>query len=379
MIRPWVFYDRVFDFGPNGTYYDTFNVPINFPFVSAAYNKFYFYRLAVDGNTISNAYIRNTNTGETTFDQQQGVFVLPGAVNSANTNRRGIRPGLQKDEISYFRSTGSIFGSSWTTVDVGIFSYYYFQQAVAILKETTNSSIPTIINSGSIKNITINDILTFDISQTRGSELQKIIEIWVKDGTGTYVSAVQGVDFDITYGGIAPIASSLLGVRFIRSVEYRINFKVAGYNSFNNPYTPITDSRNLVYNNESQVVYYINSTTVSTTNTITFPKIDSNLDSTVILSSTPFSTYENNTFTVTGTLDLASGSWVELDNNTQISTTRTLTENEWLNELNSRCDVFLEIKDVQNIITVPTRTGLGPHTYSLPEGDFTVKFKTVKR
>lgn len=379
MTRPWNLYDRVFDFGPNGTYYDTYNVFTPFPYVSPAYNKFYFYRLAIDGNVISNAYVRNTNTGETTFNQQQANFIVPGNVNSGNTNRRAIRPGVQKDEVTYYRSLGGVFGSLWTTVDVGIFSYYYFQQAVAILKETTGSSTPIIINSGSTKDITINDILTFDISQARGTELQKIIEIWVKNGSGSYVAGVQGVDFDITYGAIAPIASSLLGIRFIRSAEYRINFKVAGYNSFNNPYTPITDSRNLVYNNESQVVYYINSTTVSTTNTITFPKIDANLDSTVILSNTPFATYENNSFTVTGTLDLTSGSWVELDNNTQISTTRTLTENEWLNELNSRCDVFLEIKDVLNIITVPTRTGLGPHTYALPEGNFTVKFKTVKK
>ena len=359
MSRPIQFVDALYDFGPNGTTQNsiTIGTPGVVVFNTISTDKISYKLLSED-----NVYIDNAGNQVTLTYLNAGDGIT----------RRYYNPGLNTDQLSLYDR----FVTNHE-VDTQTFNYYSFQQAIAILKETTYDPLGTVVTNGAIKsNLQINDIVSFSIASSRGKELGEVATIYIKNTSGTYVAATQGLDFDVATGHIGVNPSASFSIKILKQAEYRLDYIVNGYHSNNHPFTVISEPRGLILSNQNKVSYFLNSFTSPYNISITLPIINPVFNSNIVLSSTPFSTYEQNNFTIEGILNVTTGKWIQTDVVNGTISSRTLNLNDWLDELAARCNVSLEVKNFSGTYST-SLNGLGPHSLSLPSDNYIANFKVT--
>jgi hypothetical protein len=392
MQRPFSLYDSLFDFGPGNVNKATNYVNIDTgDFTSGSTNRSYTYRLLTDSNTPSNLFSNDNGVLGA-----NAIYIPLNDVYQQSLQRFYTAPGKNSDTVTLYETftTGGVipYNSDGTInyatqIDVQrvgpgkTFSYYVFQQSVAILKELVGLVSNSVV-SGSTKVATQGDTLSFDTSSARGAEQGKVITVFKKDSSNNFVTAVEGVDYNTTSGTITPTASDICHIQFLKQLEYRINFTTTGFTSSSNTYEAIdnlVDPRTLVTTNTDTTIYYITTISNVPDNAVTIPQIDVTITSDATVLNSPFTTYATVQLTITGTIDASTGDWGVTDTQTHVTTTRVMSGPTWADEIQSRCNVILEIRDADNALAVPAMTGLGPHKVRLPLGNYSAQFKTSKK
>jgi len=256
------------------------------------------------------------------------------------------------------------------------YEYYYykiFQKSVAIIEDIT--TIPTVVNAQT-KSIPINTLVRISKAKSRGDEVVSSWLIQVKDSNGNFGSAIQGTDYSINFGSLG---SDIVEVKLLQPKVFRIIAKTAGFTSNNNTF-PDSGTGSVSVNEDSTFYLLdVQGSNVNTQDIITLPKIKSVVTIQNQITNSPSQTgYTGSNISVGSTIDISSGAYLIKDLNTGIQTTVNLTEAQWIQELTTRADIKLEIKNKLNNSIVVSKNGLGPHlNINLPEGNYFVQFKTT--
>lgn len=252
--------------------------------------------------------------------------------------------------------------------------YYFlvFQKSVCIIEDVT-SGTPVVANNQT-KNINLNTTVRLSKASSRGKELNSSWIIQFKDNNGNFIPAVQGVDYSITFGNTG---SDTIEIKVLQPKVFRIVCQTFGYNSNNHLFSG-TGTGNITSNTDSSF-YILNVAGVDEQDVITLPKINAVVTIQNQIGSLPIqSGYSGALITINGQIDVSSGLYIIKDLTSSTETIVTLTESEWLQELDTRANISLEIRRKTDNVLVITRQGIGPHTdITLPVGNFLIQFKTI--
>ena len=294
-----------------------------------------------------------------------------------------LGPGLNQDDIKgYAGDSGSISVVPDRQIDSASYQYMIFQQAVPIIYNVTSGANKVIMTNGLILNQNTEDILTFDVSQTRGADISKVLTIQTVDINNNYISATVGVDYSIISGTLTPVTSNNVQIKFLRGTQYRLSLAVEGFNSNNNPYSISSGNQNrsLINDNSGAVTFYVYTVGAPVTNLITLPQLDAVITPVYQTATTPITTYSNSPVTISSTLDTTNASWIVVDNNTQVQTPKTLTDDDWYVEIAAICNITCEVRNrATNVLLFTPLIGFGPFNIVAANGDYNVQFILTKR
>lgn len=182
---------------------------------------------------------------------------------------------------------------------------------------------------------------------------------------GGYALAIPGVDYNL--GGGETLTSDLIHVTWIvGATQYRINCFVEDSDGGGGYYQP------------SDVINIDFPVSTTTLNDITFPTIVPNVVPTstfmnIITNTTPLTGVQTLELSVSASLNLTSGSWTQtIDGNPP--TVFSLSDADWRAEMLAKTNVVCKVKKAGTNIIVQQRSGFGPHTFSLLEGEYEVGY-----
>lgn len=244
-----------------------------------------------------------------------------------------------------------------------------FQKAVAVT--TKDSSTGVVLSDGMTINAdTIPGSNTIILNKTnnRGDTYS----IWTitkqNPTTGAYTAAIGGgTDYSFTSAGNV-LTDDEITLTWVSVGNYKVTNSVTGTSS-------ITSGSNTGALTTNFIIGQ------SIIDTITLPTVISTLTGVVAYNNTTISTnplegiaYFN--FTAEGILDLSSASWMQQTGSNPI-VSLTLSYSDWLAEVTSKCDILCKVK--QGTTTLLTKSGLGPHEFTLNTGSYTAGFELIPK
>lgn len=360
MIRPYTIINRYLDFPTPST---IFSFVANIPFVdttgTSGQTRYVDYFLNyVNNNLLGTPSKIGTNglvTGLTHSYQIDGYTNGNTIIVPFTRNINGV--GRQQDQINFFRTDGV----TTTQTDTGIFDFVTLQQAVPITvqRNPADNTIIGTLGSGVNINGSVGTTYRLDKSTNRGDQVSSVWVILKYDpvaGT-TPITATPGSDYTLIAG---TLSSDIIDIQFLSSsFNYRVQNIATGYTFSNNPYYDIAGdtSPNTQLNSND---FILNSTTI--TYQILFPQVDMTLSvaSNVQIATNPLTTYQNQYVTIQGIILSSTGYYKQV--NGSVITPITKIASDWLVEMNSLCNVVLNITDKVSGALYKTINGFGPYS-----------------
>lgn len=254
--------------------------------------------------------------------------------------------------------------------------YYYnvFQKSVAIIQDIT--TVPIVVNGQTVV-APSNNIVRLNKSTSRGKEVDSNWLIQAKDNNGNFNTAIQGVDYLINSG---TLGSDIIELKFLQQKQFKIICVTNGFISTNNNFFSKAGTGSVTTNNDS-TFYIINVSEAIDTkqDTIILPKINAIVSIQNQTATNPVQQgYAGATISITGSIDISTGTYVEKDIISNTQTNVILTEAQWLNEINTRSNITLEIRNKSDNSLTLTKYGIGPHNnIIISEGDYLIQYKTI--
>jgi len=328
--------------------------------------SYFYYNILSDGINNPTSYYIDQNGNKYTTPSTTSPTYISLSTSGIVVKRPILGVGLQTDKISSFILSGSNQGQ----IDK-IYKYVALQKSVAVLLETTGSQ-NNLVSSNQTKSIATATTLSFDSTQSRGSDVSKTLQISYLNSSFQYVPATLNVDYTLT----GPANKDTFSIKFITPKQFRIVLTVTGYDSSNNPYQ-INNGLICVPTgiNSDNVVYYINASGKEYTNIITFPSIDVNIQPDVLLSNNPVSTYAKSNVVASPDIQLGTGSWIVEDNDTGIQSVRSMSLSDWQDEIDKKCNIQLELRNkLTNNLALNPFIGLNNVSFYLNVGDYNLQY-----
>lgn len=264
--------------------------------------------------------------------------------------------------------------TSWNKYQTVRYYYNIFQKSVAIIENVTG--LPVVVNTQTLSNVNLNDKIRVSKAKSRGKEVGSAWVVQVRDSGGNFINAVQGVDYNITFG---TLGADTLEIEILQAKLYKVICNVSGYTSINNNFYSQGGTGDVTVNTDS-TFYLIDATSVvNTQDIITLPKIIGNVTIQNQTTTVPVQTgYAGTSITINGELDITTGTYIIKNLITQTDTVVTLNYVQWLQEMNTRTRMLVEIKNKTSGAIILTKDGLGPHeNITLPEGNYIIQYKTI--
>lgn len=369
-FRPNDLRDRVIDFGSTPAGYIPVKLKLD------AEDKAIRYELAsTAGAGLTPPTLISTNGGNA---EQYSVVKEIGSEVTYIFNRFVNNPGAYTDNIKYYYDY-KLYSQSAPEYNLerpyvrqsNSYSYLVFQKAIGIVK------VDDVLKSfGSQINGSQNDTVTLDISLSRGYERGLTILIQKRNGSNFWVDATADVDYELA----TTETTNIYELTFLNDEdEYRIIVTAIGYDSNNNPFGDIDETRTKVSENKNIFVFYYNTGLTAPVEEIDFPNID-------VLVSTKFyrpdptldgedddvdetKAYTENIIEISPDIDYVSGIWL-ID-----SIPKVVTDDEWEFEIKANTDVYLKILNNNNEEVLPAMKGFGPHQIVInTEGEYNFKY-----
>jgi len=242
-----------------------------------------------------------------------------------------------------------------------------YQKAVAVTR--INSSSGQIIPQGLPINDFVSPIVTgsayiFDKTSNRGDDLLSNWEMYVLNlTTGNWDVAQLGIDYDL--GGGETLASDTINVTFNIETMFILRNTCSG--SAGSLYN-VDESTHLISVGAAEPLYP----------EIEWPEIvsevtSSPLDTDPIDSLNPLTSGQPFTIRTEGKINVSTGTWTWIDPNPGgTSIVRVMSEQDWKDEINLRCNIYCLVKK-DNILST-YRQGWGPHDIELQAGTYTIQF-----
>lgn len=422
MPRPINLIDTVHDFGPNN------DIPLSLTINTSSFSEAYSIYSTADWNkyTTANLSIKNfhsvnnasipsdiNNTPTADFVDSNGNKIPPSTnfstityrlVSTSPTNTTEVSPTVAQVTLLNTRpnsninfkngiinSPGSYISTHyfymrlpvqipgnlviWNKFSSVRYFYNVFQKSVAVIEDVTSSAV--VVNTQTKSNVNLNDKIRVSKSKSRGKDVSSDWVVQVRDSGGNFITAVQGVDYNITFG---TLGSDVFEIEVLQAKVFKIICNVAGFTSSTNTFYSPAGTGDVTINSDS-TFYLIDASSASnnTQDIITLPKIKSIVTIQNQTTNNPVQTgYTGATITVNGEVDTATGVYIIKDLNTQSDTTVTLSPAQWTQEINTRTNIILEIRNKVNGTVMLSKPGIGPHeNITLPVGSYLVQYKTV--
>lgn len=246
------------------------------------------------------------------------------------------------------------------------FSFEIVQQAVSVTRR--NSSSGAILSDGSSINdmdTLTNSSIVLNKASNRGDSVLSQWFVLKQDViTGVYNTAILSSDYDLAPGDIS--TSDQITLTWVNPGNYRVINRSTGSVAAGTN----TDDSLINFNVGQSVV-----------DTVTLPIVSALItpvtafDNTVT-STDPLTGITTLEFTVEAVVDTTAASWNQ-QINLGVINTLILTPTAWTTELTTRCNIKCKVK--KDGSTVDTRTGFGPHSFSLAEGTYDVGFEVTPK
>jgi len=260
----------------------------------------------------------------------------------------------------------------------GDYSFIALQKAtsVTIQRDPTTNAIITTLGNNSTIGTSIGPVFRLDKSTSRGDENMSEWKIFKYDpisGTSP-VLATLGVDFNFVTGNAM---ADVIDITFLTaSFNFIIQNHSAGYTFDNNPYFlfPLDNE-----GNDDIISHNFNLVVTSISYEVLFPQLDLQLTipSASLISSNPITTYQNQPITVDTIVLNSTGYWKK-KNPPASDVFISKTDLEWKNEMITRCNIVLEIRNKTTNALLQTKSGFGPYNVLIQDiNNYNFQFKTT--
>ena len=281
--------------------------------------------------------------------------------------------GLQKDRFRYVIQ-GDDNVNTYSDTKSYDFEFLSLQKSISVTKLDTGTGF-NLIGNNTITNITTGTTVKLSKSDNRGDEASSEWIILKTDPNGSFqnIAAVLGVDYDFVTGNSI---SDIIDLQFLTAVNFTITNKCIGYTFSNNPYKNFPTDLSL---NSDIQSYKFNTTSSSFNYELNFPKIVpvlSTVQSVLTISTNPLTTYANTEVLANYVLDSTLASYKKIEISTGNITLITKSDSDWLIELQTRFNIFLELREDSTNKLITSIAGLTPATIKPPtKGTYNLQYK----
>jgi hypothetical protein len=256
------------------------------------------------------------------------------------------------------------------------FSFNVYQKAVTVTRK--DSPTGQILTNG----IDLNDASVFgsivvgptiyvlDKTSNRGKDITNTWELKKLDsGNGNWNNIMPNTGAGIDFNSGENLFSDTIHITFTDSGEYQIINKCSGSAGGEQNYDSDTHHVNV-------------GDLIPLVPIIVWPNIitqvsESPFDTDLVENLNPLTSKEPFIIRTQAIVDIGTGSWIWHDPNPPYPPDylRTMTIQDWINEIDNKCNLYCIIK--KDNINVEVRTGWGPHDIELSAGTYTVQFIAV--